>query len=293
MYLDHFGLLQHPFSLTPDTEFFVDFGDFKNALDVLEWSLLSGEGITKITGVAGCGKTMLCHKLIHSLDDSFHPVYFQNPLLRPMSIHSRLADELGIECGLNTDLSLLLDKINTELLLLREQGKRIVLLLDEAQSLSDEILDTLRLFSNLETEKCKLVQIVLFGQLKLDDRLKQENMLPLLQRTVFTHNLRYLTKKCLVVYIQHRLQVAGYRGSDIFSPDGLAMLHTASAGVPRMVNVLAHKAMLVAFGRGDTEVRRFHVKRAIADTDSVIPITNVSVISNSFSRMFNLKTACF
>ena len=269
MYLNHFGLEQYPFTLTPDTEFFVDYGEFRDALDVLECALFTGEGFTKVTGEVGTGKTLLCRKLLHSLDQSYVTVYIANPSVTPKALLIVLAKKLGIGYGHKIGQARLLENISDRLLSMQVEGKRVVLLIDEAQSLPDNTMEALRLFSNLETEKSKLLQLVLFGQPELDTRLQQDHFRQLRQRIVFSHKLKPLSPDALAVYVQHRLHVAGHQTEPLFNARALRLLQQGSGGVPRIVNILAHKAMLVAFGRGDTVIDAIHVRKAIADTDGV------------------------
>lgn len=283
MYLKHFGLEQHPFTLTPDTEFFLDYGYYKDALNVLECALFTGEGFTKVTGEVGTGKTLLCRKLLNSLDESFVTAYIPNPSVNPMALHMALAKELDIKYSYNIGQPRLLELINGRLMALHAEGKQVVLLMDEAQALPDDSMEALRLLSNLETEKKKLLQLVLFGQPELDTRLRQDNLRQLRQRILFSYKLKPLAHEVLKVYVQHRLHVAGYRGVTLFSQNALTLLHRGSRGVPRLINVLAHKAMLVAFGRGDSVIDTLHIRKAIADTDDV----------NTQRQRLTLTTALF
>ena len=269
MYLKHFGLEQYPFTLTPDTEFFLYYSEFKDGFDVLEYALSSGEGFTKITGEVGTGKTLLCRKLLNSLDDHFLPVHIPNSFINPEALHIALAKKIGVRKGSIHGESRLLELINEQLMSLHAEGKQVVLLMDEAQTLPDDTMEALRRYSNFETEKNKLLQLVIFGQPELDTRLQQDHFRQLRQRIIFNHKLKPLASDALSVYVQHRLHVAGYRGVPLFCPHALKLLQKGSCGVPRLINVLAHKAMLVAFGRGDTVIDPVSVRNAIADSDSV------------------------
>ena len=267
MYLEHFGLRQYPFALTPDTEFFLEHGEFKDALDVLTCALTSGEGLTKIVGEAGAGKTLLCRKLLKSLDERFLISHVPDPSASAVALPLALAEQLGVVERRDIERGPLLEMLNDRLVALHAEGKRVVLLIDEAQALSDEDIESLRLLSNLETEKSKLVQLVLFGQPELDARLQCVHLRQLRQRVLFSHRLEPLSAEALDVYVRHRLHVAGYRGTSPFGPRAITLLRRGSGGVPRLINVLAHKALLTAFGRGEVEVGASHVRKAIADTE--------------------------
>ena len=266
MYLEHFGLQQPPFTLTPDTEFFLEYGEFKDALDVLSCSLASGEGLTKIIGEVGTGKTLLCRKLLTSLDDRFLPFHVADPSAHAEPLPLVLAAKLDAVGRRGTERPPSIETMQTRLETLAATGKRVVLLVDEAQVLSDDDIESLRLLSNLETEKCKLVQLVVFGQPELDARLRRDQLRSARQRILFSHTLAPLGEEALDVYVRHRLHVAGYRGASPFGSRAIALLRRGSGGVPRLINLLAHKALLSAFGRGDVAVQAVHVRQAIADT---------------------------
>jgi len=285
MYLEHFGLEQHPFTITPDTEFFLDHGSHNEAMNVLQYALYSGEGFIKVTGEVGTGKTLLCRKLLNSLGRGFVTAYIPNPCINPVALRMALASELGIEYARNIGQSRLLELVNQRLMQLHAGGKQVVLLLDEAQALPDDSMEALRLLSNLETEKHKLLQVVLFGQPELDARLRQVHLRQLRQRILFSYRLKPLDSDALAVYLQHRLLVAGYRGTPLFTPRALKLLHRSSRGIPRLVNVLAHKAMLSAFGRGDPCIDAVHVRRAVADGGDSRPRRRLALASGLFGLL--------
>ena len=267
MYLQHFGLTEPPFTLTPDTEFFFNHGSHQEALSVLLVALQAGEGFIKVTGEVGTGKTLLCRQLLKVLDDTFVTAYIPNPFLNPTALRMALAEELGIQFARNIGQHRLLKMINEKLLQLAATGKRVVLLLDEAQALPDDSLEALRLLTNLETEKRKLMQVVLFGQPELDTRLARRSLRQLRQRIVFSYQLRPLSRRRLGAYDQHRLTVAGHAGPAMFSDAAIRCLHRSSRGIPRLVNLLCHKALMAAFGAGKSRVGLTHVQRAVTDTE--------------------------
>jgi len=269
MYQAHFGLREPPFGLTPDTSFFFNGPQSQKALNTLLVAARNGEGFIKITGEVGTGKTFLCRKFMQSLGDDFVTAYIPNPNLPPRSLILALADDLDVLLEKDADQHQLLKGINLRLLNLAAQGKRVLLCLDEAQAIPVDSLEALRLLTNLETEKRKLLQIVLFGQPELDVKLALSEIRQLAQRITFHYHLGPLSRDDLDFYVAHRLRVAGFTGARLFSRGGVARLYTASGGIPRLVNIMAHKALMLAYGEGKQQVSRRHVALAASDTVAV------------------------
>lgn len=267
MYLNHFGLSEFPFSITPDTSFVCSLQGHQEALNTLLVALNGGEGFVKISGEVGTGKTLLCRRLLQSLDAGWVTAYLPNPNLDGDTLLRALAEEFGVEDFAGLDQYHLLRRVNLALLGFARAKKRVVVCIDEAQAMPIETLEALRLLSNLETEKRKLVQIVLFGQPELDAKLRRPEVRQLLQRIAFHYRLGTLKKSELELYLAHRLRVAGFRGEELFSPAALRALHRASGGTPRLINILAHKTLLAAFGEGRQTIRRRHVRLAVGDTE--------------------------
>lgn len=275
MYLAHFGLSELPFSLTPNTDFFFGLAPHVEALQVLQTALQTGEGFIKVTGEVGTGKTLLCRKLINELPKRFHCAYLPNPYLSPDELRWAVALELGLKYKSGVDQLQLTNLIQQQLLALSAHGHAIVLVLDEAQALPDESLEALRLFTNLETESRKLLQVVLFAQPELDERLKLQSFRQLRQRITFSYQLRPLNIDEVKGYIAHRLSIAG-QVSPLFSAKGMTVIANASKGIPRLVNILAHKALLLSFGEGAQKVNHRHIKSAIDDTqDTQLTVMNI------------------
>jgi MSHA biogenesis protein MshM len=266
MYKAHFGLREMPFGITPDTSFFFACSNYQEALNTLLIAAKNGEGFIKITGEVGIGKTLLCRKFMSSLDKEFVTAYIPNPLLEPRTLLLALAEELEIPQEKDVDQHHLLKAINHRLLVLAREGKRSILCLDEAQAMPIETLEALRLLTNLETEKRKLLQIVMFGQPELDSKLQLDAIRQLNQRITFHYYLRPLTKDDMEFYVSHRLSVAGFAGSRLFNRGAIHKLYAASNGVPRLVNILAHKALMLTFGEGKQLVNGRHVMAAVCDT---------------------------
>ncbi|MGY3899664.1 AAA family ATPase [Aeromonas veronii] len=269
MYLTHFGLQEAPFSLTPNTGFYYGLPPHEEALQVLNWALAQGEGFIKVTGEVGTGKTLLCRKLLSELGSEARPVrlaWLPNPHLTPAELRIALALELGLAVRDQSELDLT-DRIHRHLISLHQQGCRVVVLIDEAQALPDETLEAIRLFGNLETESSKLLQIVLFGQPELDARLAKPHLRQLRQRIGFSYCLRPLRFDETRAYLEHRLQVSGYRGAPLFAGRAMRLLWRASRGIPRLINILAQKCLMLAYGQGVRQVDSRLVRLAIRDTD--------------------------
>lgn len=266
MYRNHFGLRELPFGITPDTSFYFAAPASQEALNTLLVAAKNGEGFIKITGEVGTGKTLLCRKFMSSLGDDFVTAYIPNPMIEPRTLMLALADELALTPESGIDQHHLLKSINQRLLDLAHEGKRVLLCLDEAQAMPLETLEALRLLTNLETEKRKLLQIVLFGQPELNRKLQLESIRQLAQRITFHYHLGPLSRDDLEFYLSHRLNVAGYPGSRLFARNAVKSLHAASGGVPRLANILAHKALMLAYGEGRQQVRAAHVRAAARDT---------------------------
>jgi MSHA biogenesis protein MshM len=267
MYKNHFKLRESPFSLTPDTSYYFNHTGHQEALNVLLIALRTGEGFIKITGEVGTGKTLLCRKLLNALEATFVSVYLPNPLLAPRELQQEVARELGLEAPAAATSQQLLQLLTTELLLLSDRGQRVVICIDEAQAMPEESLEALRLLSNLETEKNKLLQIVLFGQPELNERLALRSLRQLRQRIIFAYHLQPLGREELDGYVNHRLLIAGHQGGNLFRPQALQAIYRASQGIPRLVNILCHKALMAAYGQGGRIVDKPQVLAAIRDTD--------------------------
>ena len=290
MYLQHFGLRETPFNLTPDTSFFFACSSYQEALNTLLVAARNGEGFIKITGEVGNGKTLLCRKFLATLNQGrlsttligtqdqaataetaprFITAYIPNPYLEPSSLLLALAEEFRVPLEKDTDQYLLLKGLTRALLECARNGQRALVCLDEAQAMPLESLEVLRLLTNLETEKRKLLQVVLFGQPELNERLKHHSIRQLRQRISFQYDLQGLRKNELDRYLRHRLAVAGFTGETLFSGAAVGKLHRITGGTPRLVNIVAHKALMLAFSDGRQQVMARHIRDAAADTPEV------------------------
>lgn len=270
MYLQHFGLNETPFSLTPDTSFFFAWRSHQEALNVLLVALDNGEGFLKVTGEVGLGKTLLCRKLLNALREPYVTAYIPNPHLSPGAMRQAIVDDLGIETNNRATQNDIVRAMTRKLIELARDGKRVVVILDEAQELPEKTLEAVRLLTNLETEKRKLLQVVLFGQPELDRRLRAPELRQLRQRITFSYTLAPLDEHGLSNYVRHRLHVAGHRGGNLFDATALKKIFRASRGTPRLVNVLCHKALMAAYGHGLERVDARHAQLAVRDTEGAL-----------------------
>ena len=264
MYERYYGLAEKPFNLTPDIEFFYRSVTHQEALNVLLVAIRGGDGFLKVTGEVGTGKTLLCRKLLNSLDDEFDTVYIPNPYLTCNALLRAVVEEMG--AGDRLDGDNYLSVINRRLVATARAGRGTLIILDEAQSLPEESLEAIRLLSNLETGKQKLVQIVLFGQPELDALLSRSSIRQLQQRIVHAYHLQPLNRGSVQEYLQHRIYSAGYRGPELFDRAALRRLYKLSQGIPRVINVLCNKALMLSYASGEFYVQRKHIEAAAADS---------------------------
>ncbi|MFO7530442.1 MAG: AAA family ATPase [Marinobacter sp.] len=268
MYETHFGLQEAPFALTPNTRYFLRAPSHADALELLLVALQEREGFIKITGEVGTGKTLLCRLLLNNLDGKASTAYIPNPHLSAETLYEAVAEELGVDATRCANTHQVLKALNQRLIELAMAGQPVVLVIDEAQAMPEATIEALRLLTNLETERTKLMQVVLFGQPELDAVLGKQSLRQLRQRITFQYQLNALDRESVSHYLRHRLTQAGYNGGELFVPGALKLITRASGGVPRLVNILAHKAMLAAWGQGSRQVNRPHVLSAIRDTES-------------------------
>lgn len=271
MYREYYGFRHHPFSLSPDTEKFVNLHGHQECMDLLIYALSTGEGFVKIVGDVGTGKTILCRKLLRFLvasqitESGYVAIYIPNPLLSPTGLFRTLAAELGISLQHDTSQDVTFEALNQELLSLAGKQKSVVIIIDEAQALPVATLEALRLITNLETEKQKLVQVILFGQPELDDLLSQHQFRQLQQRITFSYFLNPLNLSSTQQYLQHRVIHAGFNGEHLFTPAAMKQIFHHSRGIPRLINVISHKALLAGFARSSKEVDKKDVETAFYD----------------------------
>ncbi|MEQ9342053.1 MAG: AAA family ATPase [Gammaproteobacteria bacterium] len=272
MYLQHFGLRELPFSLTPNTQFFLNMASYHKAYNMLMVSLANAEGFIKIVGEVGTGKTMLCRKVLNTLEEdkeAYVTAYIPNPVLSPKGLFLAFAEELNIEIDQDVGHHRLLKAITERLVEYSANNKQVVLFIDEAHAMPEQTLEALRLLTNIETEQVKLFQVVLFAQPELDVSLSQPSLRQLRQRITFSFEIEALDRDGVERYVVHRVATAGYNGPFLFSKRALDYLYRASNGIPRVINILCHKALMVAFGKGERTVQVDHIKNAAEDIEGV------------------------
>lgn len=265
MYYAHFGLSQPPFKITPNTDFFFSGGNRGAVLDALVYAISSGEGIVKVVGEVGSGKTMLCRMLQTILPPHIESIYLANPNLAAADVLPAIAFELQLKLPEIADRLSTMQQLQAYLLARHAAGQQVVIFVEEAQGMPLATLEELRLLSNLETKQDKLLQIVLFGQPELDVNLKQQHMRQLRERITYSFHLAPLQINEISAYLRFRLGAAGYRGPDLFNAAAIKKLATAADGLVRRVNILADKSLLAAYADNAQQLLPKHVAAAIED----------------------------
>lgn len=275
MYLGHFGLREAPFSITPDTDFYFAHEGAQASLNTLLIALRSGEGFIKVVGELGCGKTVLCRQLLRLLQDEFVTAYIPNPDMGPDDLLMALAQELGIVLAPPLSRHRMQEALRETLLGHAAQGKRVLVCIDEAQAIPLRTIESLRLLSNLETEKRKLIQLVLLGQPDLDTTLERPEIRQLLQRITFSEYLGPMHADRVPGYLAHRMRCAALSDdtdTEVFEASAARLIARYSRGTPRLINVLANKCLMLAFGEGVQRVTPRHVHLCAQDTPAIDPL---------------------
>ena len=269
MYLEHFGLREAPFRITPHTEFFFSGANRGATLEALLYAITAGEGMVKVTGEVGSGKTMLCRVLMERLPESVETIYLAVPSLSRDEMLAAIAGELGIDLGAGS-LTKTMRALQDKLIELHAAGRQVVALIDEAHAMPLATLEEIRLLSNLETGTDKLLQIVLFGQPELDAHLALPHMRQLKERITHNFTLAPLPPQEIGEYLRFRMRQAGYHGPDIFGADALRIISDASEGLTRRINIFADKTLLAAFASGTHTITADHARAAVNDTQIVL-----------------------
>lgn len=266
MYLDHFGLHEAPFKITPHTDFFYQGANRGAILEGLLYAIQNGEGLIKVVGEVGVGKTMLSRVCIDKLPCKVQSILITTPSISPEEMLLTIAEELGLNISgqrhTNIVRSLqecLIDKY--------ANGMQVVVFIDEAHAMPRETLEEIRLLSNLESSRHKLLQIVLFGQPELDQLLAKPEMRQLRERITHSFNLSPLIETDISQYLSFRMRAAGYKGPDVFAADAIKRLGRASKGLTRRINILADKSLLAAFAENTHGIAKKHVSAAIDDSE--------------------------
>jgi type II secretory pathway predicted ATPase ExeA/septal ring-binding cell division protein DamX len=274
LYYPHFGLKEPPFKITPNTDFFFSGGNRGAVLDALVYAITNGEGIIKVVGEVGSGKTMLCRMLQTILPEKIESIYLANPSVAPEDVLHAIAFELQLKVPKNADRLKVMQLLQAHLLKRHEEGRQVVIFVEEAQGMPLATLEEIRLLSNLETKQDKLLQIVLFGQPELDTNLSETHIRQLRERITHSFHLEPLGTKDIGEYLILRLRAAGYHGPHLFSEAAIKKLSSSAEGLARRVNILADKSLLAAYADNVYQVTPKHVKAAIQDSEFGRKTTN-------------------
>jgi type II secretory pathway predicted ATPase ExeA len=266
MYLEHYGLSEAPFRITPNTDFFFDGANRGATLDALIYAITHDEGIVKISGEVGSGKTMLCRVLMERLPENVKTVYLATPSLSREDILYAIADELAIETPVGR-ANAILRVLQEHLIQLYGKGHQIVVLIDEAHAMPVETLEQIRLLSNLESNHHMLLQLVLFGQPELNEVLARSNMRQLKERITHNFALEPMVRDDIEGYIDFRMRAAGYHGPKLFNDAAVRIITGASLGLTRRINILADKSLLAAFAENTHQITPRHIRAAIRDAE--------------------------
>ena len=267
MYYDYFGLKQPPFKITPDTNLFFPGGERGAILDALVFAVTNGEGIIKVVGEVGSGKTMLCRMLQKELPASVEVVYLANPSLSPENILHAIAFELNLPVTVDNSKLQVMHQLQEYLLERHAQNKQVVVFVEEAQGMPLATMEEIRLLSNLETNQNKLLQIILFGQPELDQMISQRNIRQLRERITYSFQLNPFKTDDIKEYINTRLRSCGYRAGELFSDTAIRAIGRYSDGLVRRINILADKSMLAAYATNTNTIMRKHVRQAARDSE--------------------------
>jgi general secretion pathway protein A len=269
VYLEHYGLKEPPFAITPNPRFLFYSAKHREAYNHLLYGIRERKGFVQLTGEVGAGKTTLCRAMLEQLDGQFATALILNPVMSADELMKAIAVEYGLTVH---DMSRLetLAVLNEFLLWRASQGKDTVLIIDEAQDLTDELLEQVRLLSNLETDDRKLLQIVLMGQPELRDRLNAHRLRQLRQRITVRYHLSALTRYEVAEYIRHRIHVSGGNGRPAFTQPAIWRIHRYSGGVPRLVNAVCDKALLAGYVHQADKIDFNLIGRAIRELEGVI-----------------------
>ncbi len=267
MYLEHYGLQRPPFKITPDTSLFFEGNKRGAALEALIYAIRSGEGIIKVVGEVGSGKTMLCRMLEIRLSGLVDVVYIANPSLSPDNILHVIAHELQLEVTSQSSKLDVMQQLQNYLLQKHSENRQVVVFVEEAQSMPLDTLEEIRLLSNLETDHSKLLQMVLFGQPELDEKLARAQIRQLKERITHSFNLDPFPPADTLEYLNFRLHAVGYRGPKVFNEKTANTIKKISGGLIRRINILADKALMAAFSEGVHQISKKHITTAAIDSD--------------------------
>jgi general secretion pathway protein A len=269
MYNEFYGFREAPFNITPDPRFLFFSDKHREAFNHVLFGIRERKGFIQITGEVGAGKTTVCRAILTELGENCKTALILNPMITATQMMRTILTELGLEPR-KLDRTAYLDILNRFLLEQAEAGNDVVLLIDEAQDLEPELLEQVRLLSNLETDQRKLLQIVLIGQPELREKLDQRGLRQLRQRITVRYHLKSLNRFETERYIHHRLRVAGADGRPTFSPWAIRRVHAYAQGVPRLINAVCDKALLYGYVNGTYELKARAVSRAIRELEGEV-----------------------
>ncbi len=267
MYLDYFGLDKNPFRITPDVGLFYQGKDRGAILQMLCFAIQQGEGIMKVVGEVGTGKTMLCRMLPDAINDDIDWIYLAHPNLTPDQIVHAIAFEMEIETEQDEDKLSVMRKLQDFLLEKYHKNRKVVLLVEEAQAMPIETLEEIRLISNLETAEQKLMQIILFGQPELDENLSKPKIRQLRERITHSVELLPFNSDDVQEYLNFRLRACGYTGPDLFSASIAKKIAKSTGGLIRRVNIIADKIMIIACSQNRHNFKNEDVNEALKDSE--------------------------
>jgi general secretion pathway protein A len=268
VYLDYYNLREEPFSITPNPRFLFFSEQHQEAFNHLLFGIHQRKGFIELTGEVGAGKTTICRKLLEELGEKYKTALILNPCLSAHQLLKSIVLEFGLKPR-GIDRVAYLQVLNEFVLAQVNSGNNVVLIIDEAQDLSDELLEQVRLLSNLETDHQKLMQIVLMGQPELRDKLAQPKLRQLRQRITVRYHLQPLSEADTAAYVRHRLAQAGANGRPQFDESAIRQVYKYSAGIPRLINAVCDKALLAGFVQQTDFIDKAVVKLAIEDLDGV------------------------
>lgn len=264
LYHQHFGIRQPPFGITPNPAFFYAGNERGDILEALLYAVLQGEGIVKVSGEVGSGKTMLCRMLESRLPEHVDVIYLANPTLGRTDVAYAIAAELGLDPRYKR-IDEVTRMVQSDLIGRHGAGRQVLLMIEEAQAMPLETLEEIRLFSNLETARDKLLQIVMFGQPELDAHLDLPHMRQLKERITHSFRVPPMPREAIPDFLAFRLHAAGYNGPALFSPGAVRQIARVSEGIVRRINILADKSLMAAYADGAERVEARHARAAVAD----------------------------
>ena len=269
MYLEYYKLNEQPFDITPNPRFLFYSGKHQEAYNHLLYGIRERKGFVQLTGEVGAGKTTLCRALLEQLGENYSTAVILNPALNADQLVKAIAMEFGLDVK-GADRLEIVAMLNDFFIRQLAEGRETVLIVDDAQALTNELLEQVRLLSNLETDDRKLLQIILMGQPELRDRLNDPAMRQLRQRITVRYHLDPLRRSEVAQYVQHRLRVSGARGGPYFTWGALWRIYHYSGGIPRLVNAVCDKALLAGFVEQSERINHRLAGRAIRELEGNI-----------------------